>query len=119
VASGLPVDKFSFYGFLPVKKGRRSSVIEQIATDDKTAFVFVSPHKIAKVLEEIAEIIGTETEIAIIREATKVYEEVIRGTVSQIINDVTDKKWKGECVIAVFPGKKKRNAREAKKLIKE
>lgn len=102
-ASGLPVNEFKFHGFLPVKQGRRSSALQEIAREDMTSFVFESPHRIAKLLGEINEIIGPETQVAIIREATKIHEEVIRGTTSEILGATENRSWKGEIVVAIRP----------------
>lgn len=79
-ASALPVDKFAFLGFPPVKSGRRRKFFEAIREENKTVFFFESPHRIAKTLPELAEIVGPEAQIAIVREATKLHEEVLRGT---------------------------------------
>jgi 16S rRNA (cytidine1402-2'-O)-methyltransferase len=103
VASGLPIDKFIFYGFLPVKSGRRGEAIKQIAAENKTCIIFESPHRMEKLLNEIAAGISAETQVAVIREATKVFEEVIRGKVSEVIAKTSGRKWKGECVLAVLP----------------
>ena len=102
-ASGLPADKFSFYGFAPVKQGKRKTLLEKIAAEGKSAFLFESPYRIEKLLNAINDVLGPETDIAIIREATKLHEEVLRGTISEIIERTKEKKWKGEFVIGVFP----------------
>lgn len=103
VACGLPVNQFTFFGFLPIKKGKRLSLLQEISTGNKTAFIFASPHKIGKLLYEIAEICGEERHIAIIREASKMYEEILRGSVKEILSQTAERKWKGECTIAIAP----------------
>ena len=105
-ASALPVDKFAFYGFPPVKSGRRQKFFESIRDEDKTVFFFESPHRIAKTLPEIAEIIGPDTPVAVIREATKLHEEILRGTASELASLSEKKDWRGEFVIGVYPAKK-------------
>ncbi len=100
-AAGLPVDRFTFYGFLPIKKGKRLKTIGEIAESGKTAIIFESPHRIARTLEEIAQEAGKDTPIAVIREATKIYEEVIRGTAEEVTQATAGKSWKGECVIVI------------------
>ncbi len=102
-ASGLPADKFSFYGFAPVKSGKRENLLTKIKGEGKTAFLFESPHRIEKLLKAIESVIGPDANIAIIREATKIHEETITGTVSEILAKVADKKWKGELVVGVYP----------------
>jgi len=103
VAAGLPVDRFSFYGFLPVKKGRRTTALEQIVSEGKTAFIYESPYRMEKLLKLMDEILDKNTQVAVIREATKIYEEALRGTPAEILEKVGERKWKGECVVAVSP----------------
>jgi 16S rRNA (cytidine1402-2'-O)-methyltransferase len=102
-AAGLPVDSFIFYGFLPVKKGKRHKILAEIAENLRTAVIFESPHRIARTLQEIAEIIGADVQIAVVREATKMYEEVLRGSAGEILADTERKSWKGECVVVIAP----------------
>lgn len=103
VASGLPADKFSFYGFAPVKKGRREKLLQLIKEEGKTSFVFESPYRIGKLLQAINDVIGAETEIAVIREATKLHEEVLCGKVGELLIAHSEQKWKGEFVVGIFP----------------
>lgn len=102
-ASALPVDKFAFLGFPPVKSGRRRKFFEAIREENKTVFFFESPHRIAKTLPELAEIIGPEAQIAIVREATKLHEEVLRGTAAELAELAEKRDWRGEFVIGVYP----------------
>lgn len=104
-ACSLPVDKFCFLGFLPVKESKRKAVLEKIAAEKITFFVFESPHRIEKLLHEINEIIGQETRVGIVREATKIHEEIIRGTPSEILSNRHGRPWKGECTVAICPQK--------------
>ncbi len=100
-AAGLPVDKFAFYGFPPVKSGRKTAFFERIAAEDKTIIIFESPRRIGKTLDYISRIIGCDTSVAIIREATKMHEEVLRGTADELLMQNKDRKWKGECVLVI------------------
>ena len=102
-ASGLPADKFSFFGFAPVKSGKRENLLTKIKEEGRTAFLFESPYRIEKLLKAIEKVMGSDAKIAIIREATKIHEETITGTVSEIIAKVADKKWKGELVVGIHP----------------
>ncbi len=102
VASALPVDKFVFYGFLPVKSGRRTKSLLEIAAIPYTVFIFEAPHRMDKLLNEINNLIGPDTMLAIIREATKIHEETIRGTVTEIIKNNKDRIWRGECTVAIW-----------------
>jgi 16S rRNA (cytidine1402-2'-O)-methyltransferase len=103
-ASGLPVDKFSFHGFLPVKKGRRDKALMEIAAENKTVFIFESPYRMEKLLKEISELIGENAKVAVIREATKLHEEILRGTAGELVRKTSGRIWKGECVVAIYPG---------------
>ncbi len=102
-ASGLPSERFSFYGFLPVKQGRRTKALQEIAAENKTVFVFESPFRMEKLLREITEVIGKDAKVAVIREATKLHEEVLRGTAEELVQKTSGKNWKGECVVAIYP----------------
>ena len=100
-ASGLPVDQFSFLGFPPRKKGARSRLLERVRDEARTAFFYESPHRIARFLAEIAEIVGDDADVAVIREATKLHEEILRGEAADIAETAADKKWRGEIVVGV------------------
>ncbi len=100
-AAALPVDKFAFYGFPPVKSGRKRSFFERIAAEDKTVFIYESPHRIAKTLRLIAEVLGEERSLAVIREATKVHEEVLRGPAGELAALAEKQPLRGEFVIAI------------------
>lgn len=104
-ASALPVDKFTFLAFAPVKPGRRRKFFESIRTEGKTVFFFESPHRIARALAEIAEIVGPDAQLAVIREATKLHEEVLRGTAAELLEQTAGRIWRGEFVLGVHaPG---------------
>jgi 16S rRNA (cytidine1402-2'-O)-methyltransferase len=99
-ASGLPSEKFAFYGFLPVKSGRRSERLARIAAEDKSAVIFESPYRIGKLLNELAALLP-DVQAALIREATKIHEETLRGTLRQLADSAKGRVWKGECVLVV------------------
>ena len=100
-ASGLPSDKFAFYGFLPVKSGRRSARIAEIAGENKSVVIFESPYRLAKLIGELHDAVGPDAHAAIIREATKLHEEVLRGTLSELLKKCASRSWKGECVVVL------------------
>lgn len=98
VNSGLPADHFVFEGFLPVKKGRQTKLNE--LKDQKYTMVFYeSPHRLLKTLEQFAEYLGEERKVSVARELTKIYEENVRGTLTEVINYFKEKTIKGEIVI--------------------
>ena len=105
-ATGLPVDKFAFYAFPPVKSGRRGKFFETLAAEDKTVFFYESPFRITGALEYLEQYCGTARQAAIVREATKLHEEILRGTVGELLQISRQRgSWKGEFVIGVAPEK--------------
>ncbi|WP_299761592.1 16S rRNA (cytidine(1402)-2'-O)-methyltransferase [uncultured Dokdonia sp.] len=104
VNSGLPNDKFVFEGFLPVKKGRQTRLL-LLAKETRTIIFYESPHKLVKTLGHFAEFFGEDRQVSVSREITKLHEETIRGTVTEVLAHYTKKPPKGEIVI-VLAGKK-------------
>jgi 16S rRNA (cytidine1402-2'-O)-methyltransferase len=100
VNSGLPCDKFIFEGFLPQKKGRQK-LLKQLSEEERTIVFYESPFRLLKALEEIALYFGSERRISVSRELTKIYEETVRGTVTEVGNHFRQKDIKGEIVIVV------------------
>ncbi|WP_375325826.1 16S rRNA (cytidine(1402)-2'-O)-methyltransferase [Flagellimonas sp. GZD32] len=100
VNSGLPNDRFVFEGFLPVKKGRQTR-LQQLAEETRTMVFYESPHKLLKTLGHFAEYFGEDRPISVSRELTKLYEETVRGTISEVLNHFNNKAPKGEFVIVV------------------
>ncbi len=100
VLSGLSSDAFIFEGFLPRKKGRKSKLYE-ISQNTKTSILYESPFRIIKTLSDIKETIGSERKIAIVREISKIYEEVFRGTIEEAILEYNERTIKGEFVICI------------------
>lgn len=84
VLSGLPTDRFVFEGFLPRKSGERKKHLEALAKEPRTIVLFESGHRIAQSLADIAEAFGADRRIALCRELTKTYQEVIRATTSEL-----------------------------------
>lgn len=104
VNSGLPNDKFVFEGFLPVKKGRQTR-LTLLAEEVRTIIFYESPHKLIKTLTHFVTYFGEDRQVSVSRELTKLYEETIRGTATEVLQHFTDKPPKGEIVIVVA-GKK-------------
>jgi 16S rRNA (cytidine1402-2'-O)-methyltransferase len=100
VNSGLPNDKFVFEGFLPVKKGRQTRLLF-LANETRTIIFYESPHKLLKTLTQFVEYFGGERNISISRELSKLHEETIRGSVSELLKHFEAKPVKGEIVIVV------------------
>ncbi len=103
VNSGLPCDRFTFEGFLPVKKGRQTR-LKALLEEERTMIFYESPFRLLKTLEQFAEYFGAERQACVSRELTKIYEENVRGTLSEIIANFAKRTVKGEIVI-VLSGK--------------
>lgn len=100
VNSGLPNDRFVFEGFLPIKKGRQTR-LQQLADETRTMVFYESPHKLLKTLTQFVEYFGAERKVSVSRELTKIYEETVRGTTTEVVKHFTDKPPKGEFVLVV------------------
>ena len=100
VSSGLPNDRFCFEGFLPQKKGRQTR-IEQIKGETRTMIFYESPHRLVKTLTQLAEALGEERKASVAREISKIHEEHVRGSLSELINHFTQTPPRGEIVIIV------------------
>jgi len=99
VAAGLPSDRFTFEGFLPRKKGRQTR-FKLLAQNPRTIILYESPHRVAKTLKDIGEYMG-DRQVVIAREITKKFEEFIRGSVSEIREQLDTRSIKGEVVIMI------------------
>ena len=104
IISGLPMEKFVFEGFLPTKKGRKTN-LQNLSTETRTMIFFESPHKLTKTLIDFQNTFGSERNISVSREITKMYEHTSRGKINEILEKLQNKKNKGEFVIVV-DGKK-------------
>ncbi|MBR3372825.1 MAG: 16S rRNA (cytidine(1402)-2'-O)-methyltransferase [Bacteroidales bacterium] len=100
VASGLPCDKFVFEGFLPQKKGRMTR-LQQLSTEDRTIVLYESPYRVVKTLEQLAEVMGPDRQVAVCREISKVHEQTVRGTLSEALAHFREHAPKGEFVIII------------------
>ena len=100
VNSGFPSDRFFFEGFLPHKKGRQTR-LKELSQLPHTLIIYESPHRLVKTLEQLIEFLGAERPVAVSRELTKIHEETIRGTLTEVRDFYKDKTVKGEIVIVV------------------
>lgn len=82
--SGLPTDRFTFEGFLPRKQGERLSTLRAVAAEPRTMVFFESPNRLSASLGDIATALGADRRVVVCRELTKLYEEVRRGTASEL-----------------------------------
>jgi len=100
VKSGFATDRFVFEGFLPVKKGRNSRILE-LAKEHRTIILYESPHRLLKTLEQLKETFGSDRQISLSRELTKIHEETINGTIVEVMEYFSAKGVKGEIVIVI------------------
>jgi 16S rRNA (cytidine1402-2'-O)-methyltransferase len=107
--SGLPTDAFRFRGFLPRKSTKRREVLREWIEACETLVFYESPHRIGETLQDILDILG-DRQMALGRELTKVHEEVLRGRVSDLLNELAKRKLKGEMTL-VISGKGRRRER--------
>jgi len=103
-ASGLPTDTFTFAGFPPARQGRRRTFLAGVSTLPGTLVIYEAPHRLLETLSDIREVMG-ERQVVVARELTKIYEEFIRGSVSQVIVAVSlHETVRGEVVLLIAPG---------------
>ncbi len=101
--SGLPSDCFTFAGFPPSRQGKRRTFLAGMAGLPGTLVLYEAPHRLEATLDDIRQVLG-ERQVAVGRELTKIYEEFVRGTVSEVMAVVAQGKVRGEVVILVAPG---------------
>ncbi len=99
-ASGLPTASFAFEGFLPAKKAQRRKTLTGLREEERTLVFYEVPHRMQESLRDILEILG-DREIVLGREVTKVHEEFLRGSLSQLISDTEPREWRGEITVVV------------------
>ena len=100
VNSGLPINRFVFEGFLPLKKGRQT-LMKQLSEEERTMVFYESPMRLLKTLNEFIQYFGAERQCCVSRELTKMFEENFRGTLRQVHDYFKEKTIKGEIVIVV------------------
>ena len=100
VNSGLPINRFVFEGFLPLKKGRQT-LLKKLAIEERTMVFYESPMRLAKTLEELAGYFGEGRKCSVSRELTKLFEENKQGTLLEVCSYFRQKTVKGEIVIVV------------------
>ena len=98
--AGLPTDCFAFAGFLPAKKGRRVKALEKLRSEERTLVFFESAQRLLACLEDMRSVFG-DREVAIGRELTKIYEEILRGKLSELIGSLQEREIRGEVTLLV------------------
>ena len=111
VNSGLPCDRFCFEGFLPQKKGRQTRLFE-LAAEERTMIFYESPYRLVKTLLQFGEFMGPERNVSVSREISKMYEETVRGTLSEVAAHFQVKEPKGEIVIVLAGAGKQKKSKD-------
>lgn len=110
--SGLPSDGFTFAGFPPARQGKRRAFLADMARLPGTLVLYEAPHRVEETLRDIREVLG-ERQVVVARELSKIYEEFIRGSASEVMAAVAQGKARGEIVILIAPGEAAREQTEA------
>jgi 16S rRNA (cytidine1402-2'-O)-methyltransferase len=100
IVSGLPTDRFTFFGYMPRKKGELEKAVREAEINRGTSIFFESPHRLVKTLEAFERILP-ERELVVARELTKLHEEVIRGKAARLLEHYREKGVRGELVLLV------------------
>lgn len=99
--AGLPTDRFVFEGFLPIKSGRRQQRLQLLRDEPRTMVLYESPHRLVRLLQEIVTHMGPERRVVVARELTKRFEEIIRGTASEVLDTLQNRTVRGECTVLI------------------
>ncbi|MEL6522785.1 MAG: 16S rRNA (cytidine(1402)-2'-O)-methyltransferase [Pseudomonadota bacterium] len=99
--AGLPTDKFLFAGFAPSAKGARRRFLEELAQTKTTVVLFESAKRVHSTLDDLCDVFGEDCPVAICRELTKKFEEVMRGKMAELIENCRDRVLKGEIVLVI------------------
>ncbi len=120
VASGLAAERFSFHGFLPAKPGARRTVLEALARDGATQIFYETPHRIAEALADVEVVFGGSQQVVAARELTKLHEEFLRGTASELQKTLLERSSiRGEFVLLFTPEAAKSSAQEGQTIATE
>ena len=103
IASGFDAQPFTYYGFLPRKKSEQQSFFEQMNKARATSIFYEAPHRLVKTLNNMSEILDSERKIVVARELTKIHEEFIRGTISEVTDYFEQNAPRGEFVVLISP----------------
>lgn len=99
--SGLPTDRFCFEGFLPRKAGERAGRLAELDAERRTMVFFEAPHRLEPMLRALRERFGPDRRVAVCRELTKTYEEVLRGTLTELLHWAENNEVRGEIAVVV------------------
>lgn len=101
--SGLPTERFAFEGFVPARAAARRKLFDSLAGEKRTLVFYEAPHRLVACLGDLAELFGGEREVAVVRELTKLHEEVFRGSARQALEHFSRGRVRGEIVLLAGP----------------
>ena len=119
IASGFDAQPFTYYGFLPRKSSEQKVYFEMMNQARATSIFYEAPHRLKKTLKTLAEVIKPDRKIVLARELTKIHEEYLRGTISEINEYFTKNDPRGEFVVLVSPNDEKEKQLSWDELIKQ
>jgi 16S rRNA (cytidine1402-2'-O)-methyltransferase len=102
-ASGLPTEEFSFAGFLPPRSGARRKALDALKTETRTLILYEAPHRVVETLADASDILGARPAV-IAREVTKIHEEFLRGSLSELLESAQKHAPRGEITLLIGPG---------------
>jgi 16S rRNA (cytidine1402-2'-O)-methyltransferase len=105
-ASGFAGDRFRFFGFLPRSGSERRQLVALVHDTEETVALFESPQRIAKTLAELA-VLMPEREAVVARELSKLHEELVRGTVQELVEREAGREWRGEITLVLAPARRR------------
>lgn len=100
VCSGLPMQRFCFEGFLPVKKGR-THLLQELSRETRTLVLYESPHRLLRTLQDLMHHLGENRKCCVSREISKKFEEHLRGTLREVFTQIQQKEIRGEYVLII------------------
>jgi len=101
VASGLPTDAFVFIGYLPRRAAERRKLLASLSEESRTIVAFEAPHRMLSSLQDMQAVFGDQRNAAVCRELTKIHEEILRSTLSDLSRHFTDNKPRGEFTLVI------------------
>jgi 16S rRNA (cytidine1402-2'-O)-methyltransferase len=99
--AGLPTDRFAFEGFLPSKTGERERMLAQLAMEERTLVIYEAARRLPRLLSELIAAFGPDRNVAVVREATKIHEETLRGSLAEMAEHFADQEALGEVTLVI------------------
>lgn len=103
VGSGLPAERFTFFGFIERKGALRRELLARVASSAEAVVLFESPHRLVQLLDDLSTVCGSDRQVSVARELTKIHEEFVRGTLSEVAAYYRERPPKGEVTVVVAP----------------